>query len=532
MSFAGGGGMAAVQQQQQQPGVTVKEERHDEAEIIEMAAKMVEVHKQQQAKTAAGAQIAAVRAAAAAAAATTSSVVGGGATTITPAIPVNTQQQQQQQHQTNILNYLTRKGAPPQLQPIDTTGSTSNSTLTAATTKSTNGKSSTPTGGGGGGEQLSPDGGDKKACDEESQKGHFGWATFGKIHIPYILRQSEKYCAVRMVEMKLLNKYLNYLHQDIYSCTCVRSYYITDAESRLLNEINHKHCDSQFGREMFTLKDLVVRLSDANKFYQFLDICYKKLLMGSSGPSDKCGFIRINKESVVPYTVRETQKFVPLFYFEGETDNLKLKADYLSGWDLSYLKFCCKVQGIRNELFASDSVAVISLIDIKSYFPTGTEFEDYWPSKVVDTQLLVGSKSTVNSVHWTRQPSAPPPKIASTNNASSSSSVQQSLAPSITSGSSGGGSSVVKANPQTRKLPYPGAAGGGGLSAAAATNALVAQLAQQQQQQQQSSSVAAAQQRNQQIQSTAALFSSGLSAAAQVKIFKLLAIFFQFLFRV
>ena len=67
----------------------------------------------------------------------------------------------------------------------------------------------------------------------------------------------------------------------------------------------------------------------------------------------------------VPYTVRDYQKMVPLFYFEGETDNLKLKADNLSGWDLSYLKFCCKVQGIRNELFASDSVAVISLTDIK-----------------------------------------------------------------------------------------------------------------------------------------------------------------------
>ena len=23
-------------------------------------------------------------------------------------------------------------------------------------------------------------------------------------------------------------------------------------------------------------------------------------------------------------------------------------------WDLAYLKFCCKVQGIRNELFAND----------------------------------------------------------------------------------------------------------------------------------------------------------------------------------
>ncbi|CAO1436160.1 unnamed protein product [Diamesa serratosioi] len=249
---------------------------------------------------------------------------------------------------------------------------------------------------------------DSKPADDESLKGHFGWESFagGKIHIPYIMRQAEKYCAVRIIEQKLLNKYLNYLHQDLYNCTCVCSYYITDVESRLLNEINFKHCDSIYGKEQFSMRDLIVRLSDAQKFFQFLDVCYKKLLMNCSTPNDKCGFIRINNESVVPYTVRDGQKMVPLFYFEGETDNLKLKADSLSGWDLSYLKFCCKVQGIRNELFASETVAVISLDDIKSYFPQGTIFEDYWPNKVVDSQLLVGSKSQNSVVHWTH----PPPK--------------------------------------------------------------------------------------------------------------------------
>ncbi|KAL1400546.1 hypothetical protein pipiens_007336 [Culex pipiens pipiens] len=360
------------------PVAQVKQERHDEAEINELAAKMMEAHKQQTAKAALQQQQQVARPG-----------VGGQQLTSGVAAAANGPA-----GQTNILNYLTRK--PGQTAVPAAIGATTIAPVTANGAKT-------------GGDDTAANG-EKKACDEESQKGHFGWETFpGKIHIPYIFRQSERYCAVRMVEMKLLNKYLNYLHQDIYSCTCVRSYYITEAESKLFNEINTKHCDFQFGREMFTLKDLVVRLSDAYKFYQFLDVCYKKLLMGCSTPNDKCGFIRINKESVVPYTVRDNQKMVPLFYFEGETDNLKLKADYLSGWDLSYLKFCCKVQGIRNELFASDSVAVISLTDIKGYFPPGTEFEDYWPSKVVDSQLLSGPKSN-NTVHWTRQPAQPPPK--------------------------------------------------------------------------------------------------------------------------
>ncbi|KAK4871603.1 hypothetical protein RN001_015727 [Aquatica leii] len=248
----------------------------------------------------------------------------------------------------------------------------------------------------------------KSLGDEESVRGRFGWEALGKNQIPYIIRTGEKYCAVRMVEMKVLNKYLNFLHQDIYNCTCIRSYYITEAEGRLLNEINFKHCDYQFGREQFTSRDLIVRLADAVEFYNFLDACYTKLMNGSTNPLDRCGFIRINKESVVPYTVYSGEKYVPLFYFEGETDTLKLRADTLEGWDLSYLKFCCKVQGIRNELFCHDSCAVISLADIKNYFPPGTLFEDYWPSKVVDSQLLINGKTQNQAGQWIRQPAGPP----------------------------------------------------------------------------------------------------------------------------
>ena len=89
------------------------------------------------------------------------------------------------------------------------------------------------------------------------------------------------------------------------------------------------------------------------KLWKHLD---KQIATGNSfNASDRCGFFRINGESVVPYTVKEGVKYVPLFYFEGETDHLKLKSESVEGWDLAYLKFCCKVQGIRNELFANDT---------------------------------------------------------------------------------------------------------------------------------------------------------------------------------
>lgn len=112
----------------------------------------------------------------------------------------------------------------------------------------------------------------EKAIDDESKKGRFGWAEFEKNPIPYIFRcsneKSEKYTSVRMVERKLLNKFLSVLPTEVNSCHCIRSYYITDAEAKLLNEINIKHADLHFGKEAFTTKDLVVRMADAKEFYR------------------------------------------------------------------------------------------------------------------------------------------------------------------------------------------------------------------------------------------------------------------------
>ena len=204
--------------------------------------------------------------------------------------------------------------------------------------------------------------------DVSSKKGRFGWCEFEKNFIPFIFRSAnvEKYTSVRMVERKLLGRFLSVLPPEVNSCHCIRSYYITDAESKLLNDINLRHTDCYFGKEAFTTKDLVVRLKDAKEFYRFLDLvstnnilpfprfthsfigrftvsailivrsnvmfqCYKKLVMKKSNASDRCGFFRINGESVVPYTVREGVKYVPLFYFEGETEHLKLKSEVVDG---------------------------------------------------------------------------------------------------------------------------------------------------------------------------------------------------------
>ncbi|XP_018022967.1 uncharacterized protein LOC108678981 isoform X1 [Hyalella azteca] len=272
----------------------------------------------------------------------------------------------------------------------------------------------------------------KGVIDEDSQRGRFGWTTIHTSHIPYLFRREEKYCAVRMVEIKLLNKYLSFLPQEITTCINVRSYFITESEARLLTEINTKHCELQFGRDYFTTKDLVVKVSEAKHFHRFLDTCFKKLVQRSTEQSEFCGFVRINGESVVPYTVKEKVKYVPLFYFEGETDTLKTKAEKIDNWELAYLKFCCKVQGIRNELFASDTCAVVSLDDVKQYFPKETQFEDWWPQKTAEPMRVVtqGAHAGSNSKglgSWTQRPATQPPAAPAPTSAASVSGVSKNV---------------------------------------------------------------------------------------------------------
>lgn len=236
--------------------------------------------------------------------------------------------------------------------------------------------------------------------------GRFMWTIVGSSCIPCLLKNDgTKYVSVRIAESKVLSHFLLRLNAEVFNCVSVKSFGITEAEMKLLNEINSKHCEFTFGRDAFSMdSDFIVRLDDLIEFYQFMDTCYNKLVNQTPvGSKNKCGFVRINDDSVVPYAVKNDQKYVPLFYFEGETESLKTKAINLENWDLAYLKFCCKVQGIKNELFASEQCMVTSLEDVKSYFPEGTKFDDYWPSKVVEMQTP--TRNDINGNHsWVQTP--------------------------------------------------------------------------------------------------------------------------------
>ncbi|XP_050062157.1 uncharacterized protein LOC126551863 isoform X1 [Aphis gossypii] len=233
-----------------------------------------------------------------------------------------------------------------------------------------------------------------------AKNGLFHWKAIAEYYIPVIIRiingEELKFVSVRMAETQLLSKYIQNLHEDVFNCTSVKSHFITDLEENLLNEINIIHADSIYGKDTFyASKDYIVRLEDVLELYTFLEVCYNKMQNKiTAGRREKCGFINIDSEAVVPYCLADGHQYIPIFYFEGATEHLNNGAVELKEWNFAYLKFCYRVQGIKNELYTSESCTVTTLDVIKNYFTPETSFEEYWPAKVIETNLLINRKST------------------------------------------------------------------------------------------------------------------------------------------
>jgi len=206
-----------------------------------------------------------------------------------------------------------------------------------------------------------------------------------------------KFVATRMAEYELLKKYVINIHSYIYtSSTSVIAYVITDSEAKILNYINETHYGNGKDFQFLAGIDHIVRLEDIHNFYLFIDACYKKLLCNTnSGYNQKCGFVRMNfdPDSCIPYCTQNGQKYLPLFYFVGDTNNLIQRAVKFENWNLAYLKFCFKLHGVKDEFFAGDSCLVISFDDIKNLYPQETHFENIWPTDLANLYLLANSNS-------------------------------------------------------------------------------------------------------------------------------------------
>ena len=243
------------------------------------------------------------------------------------------------------------------------------------------------------------------ALDQRSLEGKFTWMQVGnKGYLPVITRNEvngsiTKFVSVKMVEKGFLGQFMKNLPYEVMSnISNIYSYKVTEAEAKLLFEINARHCDNNFGKNETFVRDFLVQSDEFLNFYSFLTLCNDKMVLKKSNEHDKCGFLRIDGKSDVPYVVFDNIKYMPLFYFEGELGSIARKE--IESWDWAYLKFCCKVQGVKDQMLPKKSCPVISVKDLKTFLPPGTTFQEYWPSMDYVNKLF--SKKTTQSGSWTR----------------------------------------------------------------------------------------------------------------------------------
>ncbi|KAK7499686.1 hypothetical protein BaRGS_00009027 [Batillaria attramentaria] len=128
------------------------------------------------------------------------------------------------------------------------------------------------------------------AIDCDSVRGVFGWTTLDGVNVPYIIRKYRKFVAVRIVEKKMLSKYPNSFPDELGKKEPLVSYFVTEAEANLLNEINTVHCSFEYGHQPFTTKDLIVDLVEFEEFYNLVKKTFPEDVLASmTGDGDEAG---------------------------------------------------------------------------------------------------------------------------------------------------------------------------------------------------------------------------------------------------
>ncbi|RWS25861.1 uncharacterized protein B4U80_00602 [Leptotrombidium deliense] len=212
---------------------------------------------------------------------------------------------------------------------------------------------------------------DANAIDISSVKGIFGWEQVNDVPLPVILREDERLVPVRIVETKVIGKFSNSLPWTVFSCINIRSYYVTENEAKLLNEINSIHCDYYYGCEPFTAKDVVVCLPDVLTLYKFLETSKNVFRYGLCKSSvDWLGFVSISGQHIVPYickavnSVSGPQKYVPQSAIQHGVLLVKVEKSEMDEWDASYLRMLCIYAGLEHLHIASNDTLCL-LSDLK-----------------------------------------------------------------------------------------------------------------------------------------------------------------------
>lgn len=217
---------------------------------------------------------------------------------------------------------------------------------------------------------------------DNSASGKFGWTVVEDVPVPFIYRGDITLAPVRILEQYVFKKFENILSPEVFQCVQVDTYIAHAVEIRLLNEINVQHCDQLYGNNAFTNSDTLIPVAEVLEYSKFLNFVINKLSNNENVDLTRCGFYKLNQEAVVPYVKVNGEVFLPTFYFEGEIESLVNKPQTIDGWDVAYLKFCCKIQAIKESLYNKDTHCVLKLDDIMTHFPSPQTFECHWPNEI------------------------------------------------------------------------------------------------------------------------------------------------------
>lgn len=229
--------------------------------------------------------------------------------------------------------------------------------------------------------------------DHQSRLGRFGWPVADHdvfYGVPYILRNTTKYFSVPMILKRrpMIGTYISLMQSTVYEYYYRVMVNATSTECNLLNEINEKHCNRQFSDTRLAVESKLLKDTDAYAFYDFLETCFGKLRFIESKVESKIGFIQFSFSNIyIPFVTINKERYMPLYCFSN-TNTVNI--EFISGWDLAYLRFCCLYQGIWRG--SSDIFAVISLSSMIASLPSSTSFVTCWPTSL-DHDLLRGALS-------------------------------------------------------------------------------------------------------------------------------------------
>ena len=211
--------------------------------------------------------------------------------------------------------------------------------------------------------------------DFPSFKGVFGWTVLDNVNVPYIFRKDRKFVSVRIVEQKLLSRYPNSYPDELGKHQPLTSYFITEHEANLLNEINQIHCGGEFGTKQFNCKDLIVLLEDFSDFYNLVKKTFpvpdSPKLPTSVSPTGEeyegCGWIQVNN-TVTPYVWKNSDKFVPLSVMKYAANlSISDKGVLPTAEECDLLNKACVGAGFQFTF--SKTTRLVSLMLVVSKFP-------------------------------------------------------------------------------------------------------------------------------------------------------------------